>query len=163
MKRRFLRTVKSCSNERCFGCENERLLRAKRKAFCKRKPFGLRKRTAFSAHAKPPKKKSFFQHTTATTSHCNKTNVQSRFLSATTYCELAVQQSFFVKTSVLRLHCGNPFAPIQSLFAGVLQAKPVSARIAGKLYKIFSGRALNRGSQGFAPRAFWLLFAQRKK
>ena len=30
VKRRFLRTVKSCSNERFFGCENERLLRAVR-------------------------------------------------------------------------------------------------------------------------------------
>ena len=45
--RRLLRTVKSCSNKRCFGCENERLLRAKRKAYCKRKPFVLRKRTVF--------------------------------------------------------------------------------------------------------------------
>ena len=35
IKRRLLRTVKNCSNERCFGCENERLLRAKREAFCK--------------------------------------------------------------------------------------------------------------------------------
>ena len=47
VKRRFLRTVKSCSNERCFGCKNERLFRVKRKAFCKRKPFGLRKRQLF--------------------------------------------------------------------------------------------------------------------
>ena len=97
MKRRFLRTVKSCSNERCFGCENERLLRAKRQAFCKGKPFVLRKRVVFSAHAKHPIKKSIFQRTMTPTSHCNKTNVQSRFLSATTYCELAVQQFFFEK------------------------------------------------------------------
>ena len=97
-----------------------------------------------------PIKKSIFQSTMTPTSHCNKTNVQSRFLSATTYCELAVHLFFFGKTSVLRLHYGNPFAPIQSLFAGVLWAKPVSSRAAGKLYKIFSGRALNRGSQGFA-------------
>ena len=41
VKKAVLRTVKSCSNKRCFGCENERLLREKRKAFCKRKPFGL--------------------------------------------------------------------------------------------------------------------------
>ena len=98
VKRRFLRTVKSGSNKRCFGCENERLLRAKRKAFCKWKTFGLRKRTAFSAHAKPPKKKSFFQHTTATTSHCTKANEQLQISSAKTYCELAVQQSFFEKS-----------------------------------------------------------------
>ena len=50
----------------------------------------------------------------------------------------------FSKTSVLRLHCGNPFAPIQSLFAGVLQAKPVLARAAGSFCKLTSERALNR-------------------
>ena len=58
--RRLLRTVKSCSNERCFGFENERLLRAKRKAFCKRKAFGLRKRQTFSAHTKPTDKEKLF-------------------------------------------------------------------------------------------------------
>ena len=46
--RQLLRTVKSCSNKRCFGCENERLLRAKHKAFCKWKSFGMRKRQIFS-------------------------------------------------------------------------------------------------------------------
>ena len=60
IKRRLLRTVKSCSNERCFGCENERSLRAKRKAFCKWKTFGLRKRQTFSAHAKQPDKEKLF-------------------------------------------------------------------------------------------------------
>ncbi len=56
-----MRTVKSCSNERCFGCSNERLLRAKNKAFCKRKTFGLRRETAFLAHAKlSDKEKTFF-------------------------------------------------------------------------------------------------------
>ena len=63
MKRRFLRTVKSCSNERCFGCSNERLLRAKRKAFCKWKTFGLRKRAVFSAYAKPTDKEKLFINT----------------------------------------------------------------------------------------------------
>ena len=92
-----MRTVKSCSNERCFGCENERLLRAKRQAFCKGKPFVLRKRAVFLAHAKHPIKKSIFQRTMTPTSHCNKTNVQSRFLSATTYCELAVHLLIFEK------------------------------------------------------------------
>ena len=37
-----------------------------------------------------------------------------------------------------------PFAPIQSLFAAVLQAKPVSICAAGNFCKITSGRALNR-------------------
>ena len=56
VKRRFLRTIKSGSNKRCFGYENERLLRVKRKAFCNGKLFGLRKRAVFSAHAKQPDK-----------------------------------------------------------------------------------------------------------
>ena len=47
VKRRLLRTVKSCSNKRCFACENERLLREKRKAFCKWKTFVFRKRQFF--------------------------------------------------------------------------------------------------------------------
>ena len=158
-----MRAVKSCSNERCFGCENERLLRAKRKAFCKRKPFVLRKRAVFSAHAKQPDKEKLFSARENPISHRTKANEQLQILSAITYCELAVQQSIFEKTSVLRLHYGHPFAPIQSLFAAVLWAKPVSADAAGSFCKIFSGRALNRGSQGFAPCAFWLLFAQRKK
>ena len=93
----------------------------------------------------PPIKKSFFQRTTTPTSHCNKANEQSHISSAKTYCKLAVHLFFFAKTSVLRLHYSYPFAPIQSLYAGGLQAKPVSTRATGKLYKIFSGRALNRG------------------
>ena len=92
-----------------------------------------------------PIKKSIFQHTKTSISHCTKANVQLQILSAKTYCELAVKQLFFRKTTVLRLHYGNPFAPIQSLYAAVLRAKPVSIRAAGKLYKITSGRALNRG------------------
>jgi hypothetical protein len=91
-----------------------------------------------------PVKKSIFQHTKISTSHRTKTNEQSQILSVKTCCELAVQQSFFEKTSVLRLHYGNPFAPIQSLYAAVLQAKPVSAEAAGSFCKIASDRALNR-------------------
>ena len=99
VKRRFLRTVKSCSNKRCFGCENEMLLRAKRKAVCKWKTFGLRKRTAFTAPAKlSDKEKNFFQRITTPTSHCTKANAQLQISSAITYCELAVQQSFFEKS-----------------------------------------------------------------
>ena len=91
VKRRLLRTVKSCSNERCFGCSNERLLRAKRKAFCKWKPFVLRKRAVFSAYEKPTgKEKSFSQHTRASTSHRTQTNVQQPFSNIVCYCELAV-------------------------------------------------------------------------
>ena len=52
---------KKLFEQRFFGCENERLLRAKHKTFCKWKTFGWRKRQTFSAHAKPPdKEKAFF-------------------------------------------------------------------------------------------------------
>ena len=44
-----------------------------------------------------PIKKSFFQRTTTPILHYTKANEQSRFLSATTYCELAVHLLFFEK------------------------------------------------------------------
>ena len=95
-----------------------------------------------------PIKKSFFQHTKNSISHCTKANEQLQISSAKTYCELAVHLLIFEKISVLRLHYGNPFAPIQSLFAAVLQTKPVSTRAAGNFCEVSSDRALNRGSQG---------------
>ena len=84
------------------------------------------------------------------TSHYTKANVQQPFLNTACYCELAVHLLFFGKTSVLRQLYSHPFAPIQSLFAAVLQTKPVSTRAADNFCKVTSGRALNRGSQGFA-------------
>ena len=102
----------------------------------------------------------------ATISHRTKTNEQLQILSAITYCELAVHLFFFEKTSVLRLHCGNPFAPIQSLYAAVLWAKPVSSHAAGNFCKVTSGRALNRprSPEVRKPLAcFLVLFARRKK
>jgi hypothetical protein len=64
-----------------------------------------------------PIKKNFFQHTTATTSHCTKANVQLQILSAKTCCELAVQQSIFEKyqscvcTTVTLSHRFKAFSP----------------------------------------------------
>ena len=90
---------------------------ATRKGLCERKACGLRKRTVFSAHAKPPKMKSFFQHTTATTSHRTKANVQPQLSSVKTYCELAVKQLFFEKhrscvcTTVTLSHRFKAFSP----------------------------------------------------
>ena len=110
--------------------------------------------------------KSFFQRTTTPTSHCTKANAQLQFSSAITFCELAVHLFFFEKISVLRLHYGNPFAPIQSLFAGVLQAKPVSADAAGSFCKIAFDRALNRPRSPEVRKplvCFLVLFARRKK
>ena len=99
----------------------------------------------FSASERPINKEKFLiKPTAAQTSHRTKANEQSHILSSKTYCKLAVHLLLFEKTSVLRLHYDNPFAPIQSLFAGVLWAKPVSAEAAGKFSKYISGRALNR-------------------
>ena len=61
--RQLLRTVKSCSNKRCFACENERLLRAKRKALCEINAFGLQKSWRFLLiQGYPIKKKLFSAH-----------------------------------------------------------------------------------------------------
>ena len=130
-----MRTVKSCSNKWCFGCENERLLRAKCKAFCKRKPFGLRKRTAFSTHAKLSDKEKLFKHTKTPTSHRTKANVQLQILSAKIYCELAVQQSFFEKsqscvcTTVTLSHRFKAFTPA---FCGQNRFRHVPSEVSAK-------------------------------
>ena len=55
------------------------------------------KRAVFSVYEKPSDKEKLFQHTKISISHCIKTNVQLQISSAKTYCELAVQQSFFEK------------------------------------------------------------------
>ena len=77
--------------------KKESLWMGTRKGFCKRKPFGLWKRRTFSAHAKPTNKEKLFQRTTTPTLHYTKANEQSHISSATTYCELAVQQPIFEK------------------------------------------------------------------
>ena len=104
----------------------------------------MRKSKLFQPTQSRPIKKRIFQHTKTSISHRTKANEQLQILSAQAYCELAVHLFFFEKTSVLRLHYGNPFAPIQSLYAAVLRAKPVSKRAAGSFCKVTSGRALNR-------------------
>ena len=119
----------------------------------------------FQLMQNPPIKKSFFQRTTTPTSHYIKANEQSRFLSATTHCELAVQQFIFGKTSVLRLHYDTPFAPIQSLFTAVLRAKPVSTHVAGNFCKVTSGRALNRprSPEVRKPLVYFWFFSYKRK
>ena len=117
----------------------------------------------FSASERPINKEKFLiKPTAAQTSHRTKANEQSHILSSKTYCKLAVHLLLFEKTSVLRLHYDNPFAPIQSLFAGVLQAKPVSARAAGNFCKVSSGRALNRGRRA-SPRVLFGYFLHDAK
>ena len=64
--------------------------------------FLIRDKSVFWLMQSHPIKKSFFQHTKISISHRTKVNEQLQILSAKAYCELAVQQFFFVKTSVLR-------------------------------------------------------------
>ena len=61
------------------------------------------------------KRKVFYKSTAATLFYHAQTNEQPQISSAKTYYELAVHLLFFEKTSVLRQHKGNPFAPIQIL------------------------------------------------
>ena len=65
----------------------------------------------------------------------------------------------------MRLHYGNPFAPIQSLFAGVLRAKPVSASAAGIFCKVPSDRALNRprSPEVRKPLVYFWFFSYKRK
>ena len=95
-------------------------LDSNKERFVQKKSFWFAKKLAFSAHTKLSDKEKLFKHTKTPTSHRTKANAQQLFLNSACYCELAVYLLIFVKTSVLRLHYGNPFAPIQSLYAAVL-------------------------------------------
>ena len=60
--------------------------------FVQKKGFGFcGKGKLFQLMQSHPIKKSFFQHTKISISHCNKANAQLQISSATTYCELVVQ------------------------------------------------------------------------
>ena len=117
VKRRFLRTVKSCSNKRCFACENERFLRAVRKLSVNGKLLVCENGKLFQLMQSQPIKKSIFQRTTTPTSYRTKANAQLQILSAITYCELAVKQLFFEKyqscvcTTVTLSHRFKAFTP----------------------------------------------------
>ena len=88
-----------------------------KEGFVQKKDLWFAEKNSFLAHAKPPKMKSFFQHTTATTSHCTKANEQPQLSSVKTYCELAVKQLFFEKhrscvcTTVTLSHRFKAFSP----------------------------------------------------
>ena len=92
-----------------------------------------------------PIKKSFFQHTKISTSHYTKANAQLQISSAKTYCELAVQQSFFEKhqscvcTAVTLPHRFKAFSPP---FCAKNRVRLVPSE---NFAKIFFDRALNRG------------------
>ena len=106
-----------------------------------------------------------FQHCKTPTSHRTQANVQQSFSNAACNCELALQTILFRKIPVLRQQYSHPFAPIQSLYAGVLQAKPVSARAVGIFCKVTSGRALNRPRSPEVRRPlvyFWYFSYTRK-
>ena len=65
----------------------------------------------------------------------------------------------------MRLLYSLPFAPIQSLFAAVLQTKPVSSHAAGNFCKITSGRALNRprSPEVRKPLVYFWFFSYKRK
>ena len=82
------------TNENVFSLRKRRLFLFMQ-GHLEKKSFYLRKKLAFSAHAKPTdKRKAFFQHTTATLFHCAQTNVQLQISSTKPYCELAAKQPF---------------------------------------------------------------------
>ena len=117
-----MRTVKSCLNERFFGYENERLLRGKRKAFCKWKLLFCGKGKLFQLMQSNPIKKSFFQRTATPTSTATKLTCSSKF---------------YPRQPTVSLQYNNPFSKNNSL-ASALQppfrtdSKPLRRRFAGK-------------------------------
>ena len=120
--------------------------------------FFIREKGVFLAHAKLTDKEKLFlsaprQQLPTATKLTRSNPFRNRLLLWA--CTTII---LFRKTSVLCLHYGNPFAPIQSLHAGVLRAKPVSARAAGKLCKITSGRALNRSPESRGSQTSGVLF-----
>ena len=123
VKRRFLRTVKSGSNKRCFGYENKRLLRVKHKAFCKRKTFGLRKRQTFSAHTKQPDKEKLF--------------LSAPQQPLRTVPKLTSNCKFYPRQPTVSLQDKNSFSKNISLAVAVqlpfrTDSKPLRRRFAGK-------------------------------
>ena len=80
-------------------------------------------------------------------------------------CFFQLMQSKPKKKSFFNTLYGNPFAPIQSLYAGVLWAKPVSIRTAGNYCKLTSGRALNhpRSPEVRKPLVYFWYFSYTRK
>ena len=97
IKKRLLRTVKSCSNSGVFVAKTRGFCGKSVKLSVNGKLLVCGKGLFFRLMQSQPIKKSIFQRTTTPTSHRTKANVQSHVLSATTYCELAVKQLFFEK------------------------------------------------------------------
>ena len=114
---------KKLFEQRCFGCENERLLRAKRKAFCKQKTLVLRKRTGVLAHTKlPDKEKLFF-------------SAQRHRLR--TAPKLTCSNSFQISLATVSLQYNNPFSKNNGLALAVqppfrTDSKPFHRRFVGK-------------------------------
>ena len=123
------------------------------------------KRAVFSVYEKPSDKEKLFQHTKISISYCTKANVQQPFSNIACCCELAVHLLIFVKTSVLRQQYSHPFAPIQSLYAAVLRAKPVSAEAAGNFCEVTFDRALNRprSPEVRKPLVYFWFFSYKRK
>ena len=118
-----MRTVKSCSNKRCFGCENERLLRVKRKAFCKWKTFWFAEKGCFFSSCKANRKrKAFFS--------MQKIQIPSA-PKLTSSCK------FHLRKPTVSLQYNNPFSKNLSLASALRQpfrtdSKPLRRRFVGK-------------------------------
>ena len=83
------------TNENVFSLRKRRLFLFMQ-GHLEKKSFYLRKKLAFSAHAKPPNiRKAFSQRSNASTFHRTQTNVQLQISSMKPYCELAAKHSFF--------------------------------------------------------------------
>ena len=115
-----------------------------------------------------PIKKSFFSASKTSTLHHTQTNVQLQISSTKTLLWACSTTTLFRNFAILRQHKGYPFAPIQILTGDIREG--CHARHS-RLHDV--GRSLPPKSRierrfesrvaGLAPRAFWLLFARRKK
>ena len=112
--------------------------------------------------------KAFYKPTTATLFYHAQTNGSQQISSVKSYCELAVHLLFFETSQ----SCVSSMATLSHRFKSspAIPGKVVFSGTAGYLMNAghfrenhVSSGDLNRRSQDGVPRAFWLLFARRKK
>ena len=127
------------------------------------------KKTFFSARAKPPEKEKLFLSTAKLQlSATPKLTEVNKFHLRKPYCELAVHLLFFetsqscVSTKVTLSHRfkSSPAIPGKVAIPGTAGYLMNAGHFRQNLE---SSGDLNRRSQDGVPRAFWLLFARRKK
>ena len=125
--------------------------------------FLLSSKTAFS------RTKNFLLHKPFLNSHPRQlfSTLRLPFAPPLTYCLQRIQLFFCCSLNSLRCKAGvsHRFKSLPAIPGEVAAFRKTGyLMIAGHFRKnTLSTGDLNRGSQGFAPCAFWLLFAQRKK